>query len=382
MLRDLTIKNYRCFEDFSVNGLAQVNLIVGNNNNGKTTFLEAIYLLTNQQTSKNIEQAFADIFQSRNEFINVIEEETVNSGIFVKKKSLSINYLTDYLFYNFDRNNQISIYSKEENPKVVNIVSNNGSFYFYLIYNKQENTDIYGEFIGIFNNKTGEVKFRPLALELDENPELSNYLESSLIKRDLPIKNDNKSQSVSLSQLVSTRQKSHEEVAKLWDQISMTLKEKRIIEALNIIHPDIERIGFTVSQGINQIRLKLKDQDQLIPLGSLGEGINKILTLAMFTVTSENGVLLIDEIETGLHYEAQIDMWRLLIQTAQELNVQIFATTHSWDCISAFQEALQDIEDKSVGKLFRLDNKYGKIRAVEYKADEISIAVRQGIEVR
>ncbi|MEL7011141.1 MAG: AAA family ATPase [Cyanobacteria bacterium J06648_1] len=114
----------------------------------------------------------------------------------------------------------------------------------------------------------------------------------------------------------------------------------------------------------------------------LGEGMYRILAMAMSLVTSENGVLLVDEIETGLHYEAQTDMWRLILETAKELNVQVFATTHSWDCIAAYQEALSQVEDKSIGKLFRLDSKYGKLRAVEYDADDLDIAVRKGIEVR
>ncbi len=380
MIRDLNIKNYRCFEDFYVDGLAQVNLIVGDNNSGKTSLLEAIYILMNQDKTHDLEKAFADIFKSRNEFFNVIEESIIDDSLFIRNKRLSINYVTDYLFYNFNQKNLICIYSEEEKAKVVNILPDNS--HFYLIYNKQEKKDDYGEFIGIFNNTTGKIKFIPLDLESSNNPDLLTLLKSPLIKRDLPRNSEKNDSKIILCKLISTRAKSYEEVANLWDKISMTPKEKRIIEALNIIHPEIERIGFTVSRGINQIRLKLKDKDQLIPIGSLGEGINKILTLAMFTVTSENGVLLIDEIETGLHYKAQTDMWRLLIKTAQELNVQIFATTHSWDCICAFQEALEDIEDQSVGKLFRLDNKYGKLRAVEYKADEVSIAVDQGIEVR
>lgn len=52
MLRDLTIQNYRCFKDFHIDGLARVNLIVGMNNSGKTSLLEAIYLLVNQGTAK------------------------------------------------------------------------------------------------------------------------------------------------------------------------------------------------------------------------------------------------------------------------------------------------------------------------------------------
>ncbi|MGK7955713.1 MAG: ATP/GTP-binding protein, partial [Crocosphaera sp.] len=173
-----------------------------------------------------------------------------------------------------------------------------------------------------------------------------------------------------------------DDIEKNWDLIQLTPKEDKVIEALQIINPDIERIGFTVSQYTKQIRLKIKGEDQPIPLSSMGQGMYRILGLITTAVILENGVLLVDEIETGLHYKAQTDMWRLLIKTAQELNVQIFATTHSWDCICAYQEALEDIEDKSVGKLFRLDSKYGKLRAVEYKADDVSIAVDQGIEVR
>jgi AAA15 family ATPase/GTPase len=114
----------------------------------------------------------------------------------------------------------------------------------------------------------------------------------------------------------------------------------------------------------------------------MGYGMNRILNLAIALVSTEKGVLLVDEIETGLHYEAQLDMWRLVLKTAKDLDVQVFATTHSWDCIAAFKEALQELEDQSVAKLFRLDSKYGKLRAVEYDAEEIRIAVNQGVEVR
>ncbi len=170
--------------------------------------------------------------------------------------------------------------------------------------------------------------------------------------------------------------------AQNWDLIQLTPKEDKVIEALQIIDPNLERIGLTVSHYTQQIRLKIKGEEQPIPLSSMGDGMKKIFRLITQAVLLENGILLIDEIERGLHYTVQINMWRLLIKIAQDFNVQIFATTHSWDCICAFQQALEDREDKSVGKLFRLDCKYGKLRAVEYKADGIYIAVTQGIEVR
>ncbi|EAZ89485.1 AAA family ATPase [Crocosphaera chwakensis] len=182
--------------------------------------------------------------------------------------------------------------------------------------------------------------------------------------------------------LISVNDDYLDNIEKNWDLIQLTPKEDKAIKALQIINSDIERIGFTVSQYPKQIKLKIKGKDQPIPLSSMGEGMKKIFGLIIRAVILENRILLIDEIERGLHYTAQTDMWRLLIKISQNLNVQIFATTHSWDCICAFQEVLEDREDKFVGKLFRLDNKYGKLRAVAYKFDELYIAVNQRIEVR
>jgi AAA15 family ATPase/GTPase len=114
----------------------------------------------------------------------------------------------------------------------------------------------------------------------------------------------------------------------------------------------------------------------------MGEGMRRILALVMTAVTVENGFLLVDEIDTGLYYEVQTERWKAIIEIARQFNVQVFATTHSWDCICTFQEALEEQEDRSVGMLFRLDKKYGKLRAVEYTPEDIDVAVRQSIEVR
>ncbi len=156
-----------------------------------------------------------------------------------------------------------------------------------------------------------------------------------------------------------------------------------MVAALQILEPDVERISFTSRQTSNSgILLKLHKQPNPVPLGSMGDGMRRILTLVMASVTVENGFLLVDEIDTGFHYQTQADMWRLVLEVAQQLNIQIFATTHSWDCVCAFQEALAQSKDSSIGKLFRLSVRGENICAIEYSSEELSIAVRQGIEVR
>ena len=167
-----------------------------------------------------------------------------------------------------------------------------------------------------------------------------------------------------------------------WTTIDSNEKKTRIIEFLRLIEPELETIYWSSSQEEEPIKLKKKAVDDSLSLSSMGQGIKSLLVLAVSLLATKNGILLVDEIETGLHYKAQTDIWRLIIETAKELNVQVFATTHSWDGIAAFGEALSQVEDKSVGKLFRLDSKYGQFRAVEYNAEDLELAVRENIEVR
>lgn len=109
--------------------------------------------------------------------------------------------------------------------------------------------------------------------------------------------------------------------------------------------------------------------------------MQRMFGIALALVNSRNGILLVDEIENGLHYSAQPDVWRLIFRLASRLNVQVFATTHSWDCIEAFQKAAQE-DTQNAGLLIRLENKKGKIIATLFDEQELGIATREQIEVR
>jgi len=110
--------------------------------------------------------------------------------------------------------------------------------------------------------------------------------------------------------------------------------------------------------------------------------MHRILAIAMNLANSENGYLFVDEIDTGLHYRTMTDMWRVIFQTAERLNIQVFATTHSADCINAFSEALTEEAYHHVGKLFRLERRGEQIEAVDYDYQDLAIATSEEIEVR
>ena len=114
----------------------------------------------------------------------------------------------------------------------------------------------------------------------------------------------------------------------------------------------------------------------------MGDGINRILTIILALVNAENGFLLIDEFENGLHHTVQEQLWKIIFDLAGKLNVQIFATTHSEDCISGFASVLNKHNNLIEGKLIRLENRNGIIRQVEYDANELRIATVNNIETR
>jgi AAA15 family ATPase/GTPase len=108
--------------------------------------------------------------------------------------------------------------------------------------------------------------------------------------------------------------------------------------------------------------------------------VNRLLGIVLALVNATDGLLLIDEIESGLHYSIQPEMWQLVFRIASELNIQVFATTHSKDCIEAFQKVAS--KHPKEGVLIRLGRKNDDIVASVFEEEDLEIAIEQDVEVR
>jgi len=120
-----------------------------------------------------------------------------------------------------------------------------------------------------------------------------------------------------------------------------------------------------------------------IPLSSLGEGLVRAFAISLALANSQNGFLFIDEFETGLHHSVQKQMWELILNKAKELNIQVFATTHSWDCVEAFQQvAVENEGDEAM--LIRLQRRKSGdgIVSILYDKEDLTIVTEDNIEVR
>jgi predicted ATPase len=115
---------------------------------------------------------------------------------------------------------------------------------------------------------------------------------------------------------------------------------------------------------------------------AIKKGTGRLLSLLLGVITAAERIVLIDEIENGIHYSALVDVWKALAQSARVADVQIVATTHSWECIVAAQRAFADAVDDDF-RLHRMDRGAdGRIRAFSLGREALATAVRMGMEVR
>lgn len=327
MLDSLHIKNFRCFEDLTIESLGRVNLIVGKNSTGKSTVLEALSIYA----ARGRTYAFDKVLSHRNEFFHNREERF------------------KYLFFHNQLPNTI------ENSLIIEDAKNEDGV--CIIYDKDN-----GKFINGFHDKNGITDHSDWKLKVIEY----SY------------------------QFVTTDLLSEDYLAYLWDEVILSSEDEEIKKSLQIIIPDLANLVFIKSQNEDSTErfaiIKIKNTARGIPLKNFGEGASRLLQIFLHALQAKNGFLLIDEFENGLHYSIQEEVWEKLFKLAKELNIQIFATTHSQDAIKAFSKVA--LADKEVdGKLIALGRSvgkshYGQIIAHVYDEEGLDWIVNSGMEIR
>jgi AAA15 family ATPase/GTPase len=118
----------------------------------------------------------------------------------------------------------------------------------------------------------------------------------------------------------------------------------------------------------------------------MGDGVAHALQIALQIHAAQGGFLLIDEFENGLHYSIQEKVWEMVFALAEELDIQVFATTHSRDCISSFA-AVAHRNKATEGMLIRMgrsalkgDN--NKVIGTPYTEEELAAALEMSRDVR
>ena len=169
-------------------------------------------------------------------------------------------------------------------------------------------------------------------------------------------------------------------IEKVWNTIALTKDEDIVIEIMQkVIDNRISKLQ------IGSLAIRTQVDGMPVDIKTLGEGVSRILYIAICLVAAKNKYLLIDEIETGLHYTAQEKLWDIIFEYAHKWNIQVFATTHSRDTIQAFKYACTKHEENGSidAQYLRLQkNRSGNFEAITFDSKSLHQSLDINQEIR
>ena len=363
MFSEIRLTSFRGFESYALKDLARVNLLVGKNNCGKTSVIEATNLLV------------------ANGNLLVLEDLAVMRG------QRRIRYL-DRPFRGIEIVDISPLFTGHGVPLGAEIVvaSNQSSLSLQILPNSEVDEYLYGD-----------SDIRRMISEGDEPPAIGLKVVTEEAEDSIPVFPLSEAGSLVYSNRLRRRSQwpplcrsrfltptslQPREMRTMWDRALRDGHEAGVIRALQFLQSDIESVHFlTGDQSAPDVLVGMSGGGRKLPMTSFGDGMRRLLALSLSLIDAANGVLLVDEIDTGLHWTVMGDMWRLVVDTARKSSVQVFATTHSLDCIrglASLVESCPDLaSDVSIHKIERLLDK-----AVRFDATDIRAAVEHNIEVR
>ena len=386
-LPSLSIEGFRGIKELSIERLGRVTLLAGKNSVGKTTVLDAVQVYA----SRGHERVLSELLESRQEYAIADIEEY---------HSMRRKFVPDFaaLFHGRDvsRCARISV-----GPK-----SDTAQFRIEATSLRDEQISNIGDLLSSSVTRGYTQAFKVVFQDTEQ-----------ILPWVLPIQGSDAARTVeryggsaylySYSLLVGAEWPSpigcqplgpgllsDKEIVRFWNAIALTDDEDRAMQALRLIlGNDLERVAVIrddvsdVSDEksdvgyVQRVVAKLQGQARPVPLQSLGDGALHLAGTALALANSRDGFLLIDEAENGIHHSLQPDFWHMVFKTAHANNVQVIATTHSFDCVRGFAQAAVECEEAE-GVLMRIERKDGEMWAVEYSESDLRIAAEQRIEVR
>ncbi len=363
-LANVTLKGFRTFRELRVRGLGRVNLITGKNNTGKSSLLEGIRILATGGAMDELR----DILRDREEYAAGPDAGLAGSrddnlqvaGLFhgfpdVAEQSKPLAISTDGRFHPREVTIHVSWFSRERDE--------NGN----LTFNEHGPNDPEGA--------ASIVIITPDGIRIHEIENLRTNLNFQRSGR--------QKDGLGCVVIGARSGESTAEMGTFWDRVALSDDEQDVVEALRIIDPHIARVTMVGGNGSGRRRTAFVRTDNLpqpVPLRLFGDGMNRLFAMILGLLNARGRLMLIDEFENGLHHTVQLQAWRIIFRLAGKLDTQVFATTHSWDAIEAFQKAAA--EHPNAGVLLRLARKGDGIVPTVFAEREVAVAARERIEVR
>ncbi len=369
MLNRVKIENYRGFRSYRLDGMTTVNLLVGKNNSGKTALLESLHFLA----SGGDPMVLVNAASRRGEVVSAGREESF----------LDISHF--FHGHEIEPGSHFSLSAENGLPPVtvkavpLSDVEPQPGLFEDLRSARPAFALMIEGWRAEFKGGRSFVLSEEGALLVDPRVPLRRYLGEER-REGPPIV------------FIAPDSMAPVSLGAMWNQVLTNKQEGEIRKAMQILEPELEDIVFQTGEvvyraferlygGRSGVLASFAGDPRRVPLGSMGDGMRRLLALAISLIHAKGGYLIIDEIDTGFHYSIMARMWELVVRTAKRSGIQVFVTTHSSDCVRGLgilckrsPELKADIAAHKIERELAAN--------VPFTGDDVLNAVEQDIEIR
>jgi len=309
MLEKISITNFKKLKDLSIEGFGRVNIICGSNNSGKTSILEAIYALTSMNRQIN----FGLVARG---FLTRSPLQIGNNNIEVMKN----------LFYLFDFNLPILVKSNERELSIKYKAVNEPNYDAAIVSTTDSNLStsdrnhvatmrgpdrsVSVEVRNLVNNDIASIEIYDTTLKIIPSDKVFHTLPCCMVSESTQIRRG------------ESQQNQYGEMSSL---ISRNMETDVVNQGLKMFAYEFNSIAIAY----NQIVIGHSDYPIKMPLSTFGTGLQRVLFIVASIMNSKDGIVLVDEIENGIHYSIMPKLWEVIFKLTQQYNCQLFVTTHS-----------------------------------------------------
>lgn len=344
MIEELKINNFRSIKNLKIDKFKNINIFLGKANTGKTSILEAIYIILSMDSRAIIRitnlrsiALYNDIFDSL--FYDYNTDETIKFSINVDNELVKLEIKPAII-------NSTVTFSEE------NIMDNieTGNNVYNLNFNYIRNRKNYTSNIGIEKKNNNETRF------------LFNVSVNALFYRVELISDYSNSLYKNLKMIFENNAKK-EELKKYYKQFDNRIKDIRFIE--------------------NKIAVEIEGLYNAINIKAMGKGFQTYITIIASIVVG-NKYILIDEIENGIHFETMKILLKNIIDLSKEYNLQFFITTHSKEFIQTLNYIIEkDYSKSDIISAFNLYyDKENNIDIIDYSQENFNHLIKNDNEIR
>ncbi len=378
MYTSFSIENFRLFDQLTVEPLARVNLIAGQNNAGKTALLEAIWLHSGQNTPDLAQriniwrglptsepgELFSELFRDYQTDLPIKLAASRNG-------SSTSGVLTIIRRRIADRTTTLTpaISAAGENRRSP---SDNISDHEILFDYEDDSGQTFAS--------RAWVELTPLPFDLPVPPGIQFDGNVPTVRAERGLSSADRKSSVFMQSLGRI---APPELATRFGRAEIAGYISDIEDVMRLIEPRLRRL--TAVPSADGLALIYGDVGvgRIIPIALMGSGFSRLLELTLAFAEVSDGSIMMDEIENGLHHSVLVDVWQAVNRLSQEFNVQVFATTHSYECIVAANAAFSELGsgDLHLHRLYRRSPSE-PVKAITYTKEKLDTNIEYLWELR